>query len=65
MKLSDANYEPKAPIFTRYILEGKNWMNNQPYSSTPIPHVLNQSSRVTYNFSFFCGEVLHYLESRN
>jgi hypothetical protein len=53
MKLLNANYEPKAPIFTAYILEGKQWMNSQPYSSTSIPHVSNQSSSATYNFPSF------------
>jgi hypothetical protein len=65
MKLLNANYEPKAPIFTLYILEGKNWMNSQSYSSTYIPHVSNQQSHATYNFSSFYGYVLHYLESKD
>jgi hypothetical protein len=50
MKLLNANYEPKAPISTPYIFEGKKWMNNHPHSFTSIPYVLNQSSCVTYNF---------------
>jgi hypothetical protein len=53
MKLLNANYEPKAPISTPYILEGKKWMNNQPRSSTTIPHMSNQSSSAIYNFSSF------------
>ncbi len=55
MKLLNANYEPKAPISTPYIFEGKKWMNNQPHSSTSIPYVSNQSSCATYNFSSFYG----------
>jgi hypothetical protein len=55
MKLLNANYELKTPISTLYILEGKKWMNDQPHSSTSIPHVSNQSSSVTYNFSSFYG----------
>ncbi len=55
MKLLNANYEPKAPISTPYILEGKKWMNSQPRSCTSIPCVLNQSSRVNYNLSSFYG----------
>jgi hypothetical protein len=39
MKLLNVNYEPKAPISTPYILEGKKWMNSQPHSFTYIPHV--------------------------
>jgi hypothetical protein len=35
----NANYEPKAPFSTPYKLEGNKWMNNQPRSSTPIPHI--------------------------
>jgi hypothetical protein len=54
-KLLNANYEPKAPISTPYILEEKKWMNSQPHSSISIPHVSNQSSHVTYNFSSFYG----------
>ncbi len=41
MKLLNANYESKAPISTPYTFEGKKWMNNQPHSSTSIPHVSN------------------------
>jgi hypothetical protein len=37
MKLLNANYEPKAPISTLYILQGKKWINNQPHSFTSIP----------------------------
>ncbi len=55
MKLLNANYEPKAPISTPYILYQKKWMNSQPHSSTSIPHVSNQSSCATYNFSSFYG----------
>jgi len=55
MKLLNANNEPKAPISTPYIFEGKKWMNSPPHSSTSIPHVLNQSSSATYNFSSFYG----------
>jgi len=54
-KLLNANYEPKVPIFTPYIFERKKWMNNQPHSFTSIPHVSNQSSHATYNFSSFYG----------
>jgi hypothetical protein len=64
MKLLNANYEPKASISIPYTLEGKKWMNNQPHSFTSIPHVSNQLSSATYNFSSFYGKVLHYLESR-
>jgi hypothetical protein len=52
-KLVNANYEPKSLISTPYIFDEKKWMNNQSYSSTSIPHVSNQSSSVTYNFSSF------------
>jgi hypothetical protein len=55
MKLLNANNEPKAPISTPYIFEGKKLMNSPPHSSTSIPHVLNQSSSATYNFSSFYG----------
>jgi hypothetical protein len=55
MKLLNANYEPKAPISTPYIFEGKKWMNSQPHLFTSIPYVSNQSSSVTYNFSSFYG----------
>jgi hypothetical protein len=64
MKLLNANYESKAPISALYIREGKKWMNSQPHLSTSIPHVSNQSSSATYNFSSFYGKVLHYLKSR-
>jgi hypothetical protein len=51
MKLLNANYESTTPISTPYILEGKEWMNSQPYSFTSIPQVSNQSSSAAYNFS--------------
>jgi hypothetical protein len=54
-KLLNANYEPKAPISTLYIFKGKKGINNQPHSSTSIPHVSNQSSSATYNSSSFYG----------
>jgi len=54
-KLLNTNYEPKSPMSTPYIFEGKKWMNSQSYSSTSIPHVSNQSSNATYNFSSFYG----------
>jgi len=37
MKLLNANYKAKAPIFIPYVLEEKKWMNNEPHSSTSIP----------------------------
>jgi hypothetical protein len=55
MKLLNANYEPKTPISTLYILKRKKWMNNEPHPSTSIPHVSNQSSNATYKFSSFYG----------
>jgi len=57
MKLLNGNYESKDPICTPYILEGNKWMNNQPHSSTSTPHVSNQSSSATYNFSSFYEKV--------
>jgi hypothetical protein len=54
-KLLNTNYEPKAPIFTPNIFEGKKWMNSQQHSFTFIPHVLNRSSSAIYNFSSFYG----------
>jgi hypothetical protein len=53
MKLLNANYEPKVPISTPYIVEGKKWMNSQPHSSMSILHVLNQLSHATDNFLSF------------
>jgi len=38
-KLLNANYEPKVPISTPYVFEGKKCMNSQPHSFTSIPHV--------------------------
>jgi hypothetical protein len=36
-KLLNANYEPKAPIFTPYILEEEKWMDSQPHSLYLFP----------------------------
>ncbi len=41
MKLLNENYEPKVPISTPYVFEGKKCMNSQPHSFTSIPHVPN------------------------